>query len=125
MILHLRCFLLNKQTGVDIFPVQNHRGKNVFSQNRQIYPLTRIYSFHAKIARPSPPPTPLAFDQNQAPTSFKTSPSPHRSFELQDSLDKRYISLHSCQNLSPSETGFIVSAHRLTNITLLTLIATP
>ena len=35
-----------------------------------------------------------------------------------------YISLHSCQILAPSETGFIVSAHRLTNITLLTLIAT-
>ena len=34
------------------------------------------------------------------------------------------ISFHSCQILSPSETGFIVSAHRLTNITLLTLIAT-
>ena len=33
-------------------------------------------------------------------------------------------SLHSCQVLSPSETGFIVSAHRLTKITLLTLIAT-
>ena len=35
-----------------------------------------------------------------------------------------YISLHSCQNWSPSETGFIFSAHRLTNINLLTLIAT-
>ena len=35
-----------------------------------------------------------------------------------------YISLHSCQILSPSETAFIVSAQRLTNITLLTLIAT-
>ena len=39
-------------------------------------------------------------------------------------LIKGYISLHSCQILSPSETGFIVSAHRLTKITLLTLIAT-
>ena len=39
-------------------------------------------------------------------------------------LIKGYISLHSCQILSPSETGFIVSAHRLTTITLLTLIAT-
>ena len=29
---------------------------------------------------------------------------------------------HSCQILSPSETSFIVSAHRLTSITLLTLI---
>ena len=37
----------------------------------------------------------------------------------------RCISIHSsCQILSPSETGFIVSAHRLPNITLLTLIAT-
>ena len=35
-----------------------------------------------------------------------------------------YISFHSCQILSPSETGFIFSAHRLPNITLLTLIAT-
>ena len=39
-------------------------------------------------------------------------------------LIKGYISLHSCQILSPSETGFIVSARRLTKITLLTLIAT-
>ena len=31
---------------------------------------------------------------------------------------------HSCHILSPSETGFIGSAHRLTDITLLTLIAT-
>ena len=39
-------------------------------------------------------------------------------------LIKGYISLHSCQILSLSETGSTVSAHRLTNITLLTLIAT-
>ena len=39
-------------------------------------------------------------------------------------LIKGYISLHSCQILSPSETGFIVSAHRLTRIILLTLTAT-
>ena len=31
---------------------------------------------------------------------------------------------HSCQILSPSETGFKVSAHSLTNITLSNLIAT-
>ena len=37
---------------------------------------------------------------------------------------KRCIPFRSCQVLSPSETGFIVSAHRLPNITLLTLIAT-
>ena len=34
-----------------------------------------------------------------------------------------FIFFHSCQILSPSETGFIVSAHRMLNITLLTLIA--
>ena len=34
------------------------------------------------------------------------------------------ISFHSCQILSPSETGFVVPAHRLLNITLLTLVAT-
>ena len=34
------------------------------------------------------------------------------------------ISFHSFQILFPSETGFIVSTHRLTNITLLTLTAT-
>ena len=35
------------------------------------------------------------------------------------------ISFHSCQILSPSKTDFIVSAHRLINITPLTLIRTP
>ena len=34
------------------------------------------------------------------------------------------ISFHNCQILSPSETGVIVSAQRLPNITLLTLVAT-
>ena len=33
---------------------------------------------------------------------------------------KKTIIKNSCQILSPSETGFIVSAHRLLNITLLT-----
>ena len=32
------------------------------------------------------------------------------------------ISFHSCQILTPSKTGFTVSAHRLINITLLTLV---
>ena len=34
------------------------------------------------------------------------------------------VSFHSCQILSPLETGILVSARSLTNITLLTLIAT-
>ena len=44
--------------------------------------------------------------------------------EHQYPIHTRIISFHSCQILSPSETGFIVPAHRLPNITLLTLIAT-
>ena len=95
-------------------------------QNRQIYPLEGIIVSTHKLSCPTLPPLP--FDPNQAPTASKTPPSPHRLFDLQDSLDKlttsKCISFHSCLILSPSETGFIVSAHRLTNITLLTLIAT-
>ena len=37
-------------------------------------------------------------------------------------LINRFISFNSCQILSPSKTGFIVSAHRLTKITLLILV---
>ena len=60
-------------------------------------PSLRIYIdfiyFHAQIdlphpSPPPPPPLPPSFDQNQAPTSLKTPPSPHRIFDLQDSLDK-------------------------------------
>ena len=58
------------------------------------------------------------------PTSLKTPPSPHRLHDLQDTLLNWCISFHSCQILSPSKTSVIVSAHGLTNITLLTLIAT-
>ena len=65
----------------------------------------------------------LSFDRIQAPTSFKTPPSPHWLFDLQYSLETKCISFHSCQILSPSETEFIVSAHRRPTITLLTLIA--
>ena len=79
----------------------------------------RIHSFHAKIELPPPPP----LGQTQAPMSLKTPPSPHRLFDLQGSLDKRMHFFHSRQILSPSETGYIFSAHRLTSITLLTPIA--
>ena len=58
-------------------------------------------------------------------TISKTPPPPLTGYSTYKiHLIKRYISLHSCQISSPSETGFIVSAHRLTKITLLTLIAT-
>ena len=47
----------------------------------------------------------------------------HNNVFLQDSLDKLVHFLQQLSDLSPSETGFIVSAPRLPNITLLTLIA--
>ena len=65
----------------------------------------------------------LPLDQTRAPTSLKPSPSPHRLFDMQNVLDKLIFSFHSCHILSPSKTGSVVSAHRLSNTTLLTLIA--
>ena len=47
---------------------------------------------------------------------------PYRLYDLQVQLINWFISFHRCQILSPSKPGFIVSAHRLTNITLLTLV---
>ena len=54
-----------------------------------------------------------------------SAPSPHRSFDLQKSLDKRIHFPPQLSDFVPLRNGFyIVSTHRLTNITLLTLIAT-
>ena len=50
--------------------------------------------------------------------------APHRLFDLQDSLDELMHFPPQLSDFVPSETGFIVSAHRLPNTTLLTLIAT-
>ena len=61
---------------------------------------------------------------NQAPTSLKTPPSPHRIFDLQDSLDKLMHFLPQLSDFVPLRNRFIVSAHRPPNITLLTLVAT-
>ena len=90
----------------------NPRGKfrsSVAIVRTNIYPLqTRSLLITTRPPRPSKlRPTPL--------TSYST-------YKIH--LIQGYISLHSCQILSPSETGFIVSAHRLTKIILLTLIAT-
>ena len=61
--------------------------------NRQIYPLERIYSLHAQIAPPPPPPRPLKarslLIKTRPPRSSKPAPPPHWLFDLQDSLDKR------------------------------------
>ena len=69
-----------------------------------------IAYIHAQIAPFPPPllpPNPLAFDQNQAPTSFKTPPHPpHRLFDLQDSLDKRIHFPSQLSDFAPLRNGF-------------------
>ena len=71
-------------------------------------------------ARPPPPPLPLV--QTQASTPLKTPPSPHRLYDLQDTLDKLMPFLPQLSDFVPLKTGIIVSAHKLINITLLTLV---
>ena len=56
------------------------------------------------------------------PSKLRPPLTGYSTYKIQ--LIKGYISLHSCHILSPPETDIIVSAHRLTKITLLTLIAT-
>ena len=57
--------------------------------------------------------------------SFKSPPSLHRLFDLHGSLDKRMHFLPQLSDVVPLRNGFYsISAHRLTKITLLTLIAT-
>ena len=97
-----------------------HSFKN-FTEGR-IYPLKGfIVSTHI-LSCPAPSCPPLV--QTHAPTPLKTPPSSHRLYDLQDTLDKLMRFLPHCQTLFPSKTGFIISAHRLTNITMLNLIAT-
>ena len=63
--------------------------------------------------------------KSSPPRPSKLRPTPLTGYSTYKiHLIKGYTSLHSGQILSPSETGFIVSAHRLTKIILLTLIAT-
>ena len=72
----------------------------------------------------SPPPTPLPFDQNQAsrPSKLRSPLTGFSTYRIH--LINGCISFHRCHILSRSETGLKVSAQRLTNITLMTLIAT-
>ena len=46
------------------------------------------------------------FDQNQAPKFLKTPPSPHRMFDLQDSLDKLMHFLPQLSDFVPLRNGF-------------------
>ena len=101
-----------------------------FSQNRQIYPLKGFIAYTHKLPARPPPPLPpplqsrslLIKTRPPRPSKLRPALTGYSTYRIQ--LINGYISLHSCQILPPSETGFIVSAHRLTNITLLTLIAT-
>ena len=52
------------------------------------------------------PPSRHPFDQNQAPTSLKTPPLPHRLFDLQDSLDKLMLFLPQLSDFVPIRNGF-------------------
>ena len=76
------------------------------------------------IILPPLPPSRLPFDQNQALTSFKTPPSPHRIFDFQDSLDKLMHSLPQLSDFVPFRNGLYSFRAQTANITLLTLIAT-
>ena len=102
-----------------------------FFQNRQIYPPEGFIVSTHKLPTRSPPP----LSPPLQPRSLLIKTRPPRPSKLRPPLTgystyrihliNGCISFHSCQISSPAETGFfIVSAHRLTNITLLTLIAT-
>ena len=57
---------------------------------------------YALYTSPSRPP----FDQNQPPTSLKPPPSPHRLFDLRDSLDKLMHFLPQLSDFVPLRNGF-------------------
>ena len=63
------------------------------------------------------------FVQTQAPTPLKSPPSPHRLYDLQDTLDKLMHFLPQLSDFVPLTNRFC-SFRAHTNITLLTLIAT-
>ena len=58
------------------------------------------------LPRPSPPPTPLPLVQTQALTPLKTPPSPHRLYDLQDTLDKLMHFLSQLSDFVPLKNGF-------------------
>ena len=75
-------------------------------------------------ARPPPlarPPTPSC--STKAPCIYNKSASPLTGYTTyRMKLTNWCFSFHSCQVVSRSKTGFRVSAHRLTNITLLAVV---
>ena len=106
-----------------LYDLQDIHNKLMYSFHiRQICPLKgSIVSTH-RFSCPARPPAPLPLVQTQAPTPLKTPPSPHWLYDLQDTLDKLMHFLPQLSGFVPSKTGFTVSAHKLTNIILLTLV---
>ena len=84
-----------------------------------------IVSEHRLSSRPPPPPPALPLVHTQAPTPLKSPPSPHRLYYFQDILDKLMHFLPQLSDFVPLRNVFffVVSAHRLTKVTLLTLIS--
>ena len=71
---------------------------------------------------PPPPPAPSCL--NLGPHAPKNSALAHRLYDLQDTLDKLMHFLPQLSDFVPLKNGLYSFAHRLTNVTLLTLIAT-
>ena len=76
----------------------------------------QIFSFKGFIASahrlscpdrfPLPPPPPLPLVQTQAPTPLKTLPSPHRLFDLQDTLDELMHFFPQLSDFVPLKNAF-------------------
>ena len=95
------------------YDLQDIRDKLVHSfQNRPIDPLKGFIVSTHRLSCPTrpPPPTPrsLLFKESQAPTPLKTSPSPHRLHDLQDTLDKLMRFLPQLSDFVPLKSGFYI-----------------
>ena len=106
-------------------PLLRHKLVHSF-RNRQICPFQwYVVSTHKVSCHTRPPalprPTHAFFDQTRPPRHSKLRPPLTGYSTYRIHLINWWISFHSCQVLSPSETGLVVSAHRLPNITLLTM----
>ena len=67
-----------------------------------------MYSFRAQneLPRPRRPAPPLPLVQTQATTPLETLPSPHRLYDLKDTLDKLMHFLPQLSDFVPLRNGF-------------------
>ena len=75
-------------------------------KNRQIYPLKGFIVSTHRLSCPARPVPRPPLDQTQAPKSLKPPPSPHRLFDLQDSLDQLIHFLPQLSDFVPLRNGF-------------------